>query len=41
MTPATWPSVVAASIMPRLTNIGPPGKANALMSLRFTGVNEY
>ena len=23
------------------TNIGPPGSANALMSFRFTGVNEY
>ena len=27
--------------MPRCTNIGPPGSANALMSFRFTGVNEY
>ncbi len=26
--------------MPRLTNIGPPGRAKALMSLRLTGVNE-
>jgi hypothetical protein len=32
---------VADSIIPRLTNIGPPGKANALISLRFTGVKEY
>ena len=31
----------AASNMPRLTNIGPPGSANALISFRFTGVNEY
>ena len=41
MTPTTSPSPVAASNMPRLTNIGPPGSANALMSLKFTGVNEY
>ncbi len=27
--------------MPRLTNIGPPGSANALISFTFTGVNEY
>ena len=27
--------------MPRCTNIGPPGSANALISFRFTGVNEY
>ena len=38
MTPATSPSVLAASIMPRLTNIGPPG-ANALMSRTFTTSN--
>ena len=31
----------AASNMPRWTNIGPPGRANALISFRLTGVNEY
>jgi len=40
MTPATSPSVCAASIMPRLTNIGPPGSANALISRTLTGSNE-
>ena len=40
ITPATSASA-AASNMPRCTNIGPPGSANALMSFRFTGVNEY
>ena len=39
ITPATSPSVCAASIMPRLTNIGPPGSANALISRTFTGSN--
>ena len=32
ITPATSPSFFAASIMPRLRNIGPPGSANALIS---------
>ncbi len=32
MTPATSPSVLAASIIPRLRNIGPPGSAKALIS---------
>jgi hypothetical protein len=32
-------SSAAASNMPRCTNIGPPGSANALMSFKFTGVN--
>ena len=41
ITPATSASSAAASNMPRCTNIGPPGSANALMSFRFTGVNEY
>ena len=41
MTPMTSPSDVAAVTIPRLTNIGPPGSAKALMSLRLTGVNEY
>ena len=40
MTPTTSPSPAAASNMPRLTNIGPPGSAKALMSFRLTGVNE-
>ena len=31
----------AASNMPRWTNIGPPGSAKALISFKFTGVNEY
>ena len=41
ITPTTSPSAAAASNMPRWTNIGPPGSANALISFRFTGVNEY
>ena len=41
ITPATSPSAVAASNIPRLTNIGPPGSAKALISFRFTGVKEY
>ena len=41
MTPATSPSVRAASIMPRLTNIGPPGSAKALISFTFTTSNVY
>ena len=41
MTPTTSPSAAAASNMPRWTNIGPPGSAKALISFRFTGVNEY
>ena len=36
MTPATSPSFFAASIMPRLRNIGPPGSANALISFWLT-----
>ena len=41
ITPTTSPSVAAASNMPRLTNIGPPGSAKALISFMLTGVNEY
>ena len=41
ITPATSDSEAAASNMPRLTNIGPPGNAKALISFRLTGVNEY
>src|SRR3982751_216275 len=41
ITPTTSASTAAASNMPRLTNIGPPGSAKALISFRFTGVNEY
>ena len=41
ITPMTSPSPWAASNMPRFTNIGPPGSAKALISFRFTGVNEY
>ena len=41
ITPPTSASSAAASNMRRCTNIGPPGSANALMSFRFTGVNEY
>ena len=41
ITPTTSPSDDAAANMPRLTNIGPPGSANALISFTFTGVNEY
>src|SRR5207248_6585374 len=35
-TPASSPSLSAAVIAPRLTNTGPPGKANALISLLAT-----
>src|SRR5581483_1460517 len=41
ITPAISPSLRAASIMPRLTNIGPPGSAKALMSRALTTSNEY
>src|SRR5580765_2591546 len=41
MTPATSPSLRAASIIPRLTNIGPPGSAKALISRTFTTSKEY
>jgi len=41
ITPTTSPSDAAASNMPRLTNIGPPGSAKALISFRLTGVKEY
>ena len=36
ITPAISPSDLAASIMPRCRNIGPPGSANALISRRLT-----
>ena len=36
ITPAISPSSRAASSMPRLRNIGPPGSANALISFWFT-----
>jgi hypothetical protein len=39
MTPAISPSFFAASIMPRLTYIGPPGNEKALISLAFTSSN--
>ena len=39
MTPAISPSVFAASIMPRLRNIGPPGSAKALISFWLTTSN--
>ena len=39
ITPAISPSVFAASIIPRLRNIGPPGSANALISFWFTTSN--
>ena len=41
MTPATSPSLLAASIIPRLTYIGPPGSANALISRTLTTLNVY
>ena len=41
MTPATSPSVLAASIIPRLRYIGPPGSANALISRTLTTLNVY
>ena len=40
ITLATSPSVCAASIIPRLTYIGPPGSANALISRTLTTWNE-
>ncbi len=41
MTPAISPSLFAASIMPRFTYIGPPGKAKALISLTLTTLKLY
>ena len=41
ITPATSPSVLAASIIPRLTYMGPPGSAKALISFTLTTLKVY